>query len=90
LHKNHTWDLVLPPKGRKGVDAPRYKARLVAKGFSQKEGIDYHDVFAPVVKYTSIRALLALVALFDLELEKMDVKTLFLQGELEEKIFVTT
>lgn len=103
LHKNHNWDLVLPPKGCKiigckwvfklkdsspGVDAPRYKARLVAKGFSPKEGIDYHEVFSPVVKHTFVRALLALVALYDLELEQMDVKTTFLHGELEEKIFM--
>jgi hypothetical protein len=103
LYKNDTWDLVLPPKGRKIVgckwvfklkdasldDAPRYKARLVAKGFSQKEGIDYHEVFSPVVKHISIRALLVLVALFDLELEQMDVKTTFLHGELEEKIYMS-
>jgi len=83
LHKNDTWDLVFPPKGRKIVGckwvfklkdaspdivAPRYKARLVAKGFSQKKEIDYHEVFSPVVKHTSIRSLLVLVALFDLEL----------------------
>jgi len=103
LHKNDTWDLVLPPKGRKivgrkwvfklkdaspDVVALRYKARLVAKGFSQKEGIDYHDVFSPVVKHTLIQALLVLVALFNLELEQMDVKTAFLHGELEEEIFM--
>jgi hypothetical protein len=97
LHKNHTWNLVLPPKGRKiidckwvfklkdsspGVDALRYKATLVAKGSNQKEGIDYHEVFSPVVKHTSTRALLALVALFEMELEQMDVKTSFLHGEL--------
>ena len=80
LHKNDIWDLVLPPKGHKIVGckwvfklnvslevAPRYKARLVAKGLSQKEGIDYHEVFSLVVKHTSIQTLLALVALFDLD-----------------------
>jgi len=70
------------------VVAPKYKARLVDKGFSQKEGIDYHEVFSPVVKHTLIQALLVLVALFNLELEQMDVKTAFLHGELEEEIFM--
>lgn len=100
LHKNDTWDLVLPPKGCMIVGckwtfklndasldiAPRYKARLVAKGFSQNEGIDYHEVFPPSVKHNAIQALLALVALFDLELEQMDVKIAFFHGELEDKI----
>lgn len=47
----------------------RYKARLVAKGFSQKAGIDFHEIFSPVVKIVSIRIVLALVALLDLELQ---------------------
>jgi hypothetical protein len=55
---------------------------------NKKHGIDYQEVFSLVVKHTSNRALLALVALFDLELEQMDVKTMFLHGELEEKIFI--
>ena len=82
LVKNGTWDLVELPKDRKtvackwvyklksGVDdtEDRYKARLVAKGFSQKAGIDFHEIFSPVVKIVSIRIVLALVALLDLEL----------------------
>ena len=62
--------------------------RLVAKGFSQKAGIEFHDIFSPVVKLVSIRILLALVALYDLELEQLDVKTAFLHGDLEEEIFM--
>jgi len=57
---------------------------LVAKEYAQKKGIDYNEIFSPVVKHTSIWMLLAIVAQFDLELEQMDVKTMFLYIELEE------
>jgi hypothetical protein len=62
--------------------ATRFKARLVAKGSSQKLGIDYNDVFSPVVKHSSICALLGIVAMDDLELEQLDVKTTFLHSAL--------
>ncbi|GKD78440.1 retrovirus-related pol polyprotein from transposon TNT 1-94 [Tanacetum coccineum] len=65
-----------------------YKERLVAKGYAQKEGIDDNEVFSPVVKHSSIRILLALVAQLDLELVQMDVKTAFLHGNLEEEIYM--
>jgi hypothetical protein len=55
---------------------------------SQKEGVDYNEVFSPVVKHTSIRVILAIIAQFDLELEQLDVKTTFLHGNLEEEIFM--
>ena len=64
----------------------RYKARLLAKGYAQNEGIDYNEVFSPVVKHSSIRILLALVAQFNMELVQMDVKTTFLHGDLEGEI----
>ncbi|KAG8498715.1 hypothetical protein CXB51_005041 [Gossypium anomalum] len=88
LHKNKTWDLVKLPKGTPGVEEPKYKARLVAKGYSQVPGVDFTDVFSPVVKHSSIRALLGIVAMHDLELEQLDVKTTFLHGELEEDIYM--
>ena len=102
LEKNKTWELVELPKDRKmvgckwvfkskkGVDGKveRYKAGLVAKGYSQMEGIDYHEIFSLVVKLVSIRIVLALVALLDLELEKLDVKTTFLHGDLDEDIYM--
>ena len=77
-------------KPKNGVDdkADRYKERLVEKGYSQKEGIDFREIFSPIIKLVSIRLVLALVTLFDLELEKLDVKTAFLHGYLDEDIYM--
>jgi len=101
LQKNATWDLVRLRKGQKvigckwfykkkegnpDVENARFKARLVIKGYTQKNGLGFNEVFAPVVRHISICVLLALVALQDLELEQLDVKTAFLHGELEEQI----
>ncbi len=65
-----------------------YKARLVARGFTQTYGVDYNETFARVAKFTSIRCILALAALEDMEIHQMDVKTTFLNGELEEEIYM--
>ena len=75
-------------EGTAGVKNARYKARLVVKGYSQIAGVDFTDVFSPVVKHSSIRALLGIVAFHDYELELLDVKTAFLHGELEEDIYM--
>ena len=103
LAKNRTWELVSKPPNQKIIDCKwlykikegtsqekkrRYKARVVAKGFIQREGIDFNEVFSPIVKYKTIRLILAFVAQFDWELEQMDVTTTFLHGELEEEIYM--
>jgi hypothetical protein len=84
IEKKGTWDVVRLPKHKKVVhckwifkrkegfspiEPARFKARLVAKGFSQILGIDYNEVFSPVVKHNSIRAFFGIVAMCDLELE---------------------
>ena len=101
--KNHTWTVVKRPENQRvigsrwiykyklgipGVEQSRFKARLVAKCYAQREGIDYHEIFAPVVKHVSIRIMLSMVAQEDMELEQLDVKTAFLHGELKEKIYM--
>ena len=103
LYKNQTWDLVPLPKGKRvigskwvlrkkqtltGTEEVNMKARLVAKGFAQREGVDYNEIFSPVVKHTSIRMLLSVVTDDDLELEQLDVKTAFLHGDLSEEIYM--
>jgi hypothetical protein len=102
LIKNKTWELVSRPPNRRVVSCKwalkhkrdemgriiRLKARLVARGFSQIYGIDYLDTYAPVVKLASIRILLAIAAVFGLEIHQMDVVTAFLAGDLEQEIYM--
>ena len=61
---------------------------MVTKGYIQEEGIDYEDTFSPLVRITSVRLILTIVAHMDLELYQMDVKTTFLNKELNEVIFM--
>lgn len=61
----------------------------MAREFTQKKGIDFNEVFSPVVKHCSIRILMVVVTQFDMELQQLNVKTAFLHGDLEEPIFMT-
>lgn len=102
LMKNDVWDIIPRPKGKLVVTSKwifktkhaadgsieKYKARFVARGFSQKEGIDYEETFAPVAMYTSIRAVLAIAAIKKWKLHQMDVKTAFLNGVVEEEVYL--
>ena len=97
LTTNNTWVIELLPADRKAIGCRwlfrkkgdcRYKARLVAKGYSRKQGIDYEETFTPVAKLTTIRILLALSCENDWEIERMDLKTAFLNGTLEESIYM--
>ena len=101
LH-NHTWELVDLPSGCKPLSSKwifkrkqkvdgsidKYKARLVIKGYRQTEGLDYFDTYSPVTRINSIRMVLAIAALKDLEVHQMDVKTTFLNGDLNEEIYM--
>lgn len=102
LMKNHTWDLVPTPPGVKivgsrwvmtvkfGADGTikRYKARFVVQGFSQTEGIDYFETFAPVVSLTTVRMVLAMAAVQGWNVYQMDVETAFLNSLVSEDVYV--
>ena len=85
------------PKGRKVIknrwlfdvkQDNRKKARLVAKGFSQVGGIDFNEIFSPVVRFETVRLMLALSSLEDWYIEALEVKTTFLYGKLDEEIYI--
>ena len=102
MANNQVWDLIELPKRAKAIgykwvfktkrdfsgNVERYKVRLVAKGFTQKEGITYYETFSHVSKKDSFRIIMILVAHFDMELHQMDVKITFLNGDLEEEVYI--
>ena len=98
---NQTWELTELPVGEKALhnkwvyrikneydDSKCYKARLVVKWFQQKKDIDYSEIFSPVMKMSTIRLVLGILAVEKLHLEQLDVKTAFLHGDLEEDIYM--
>ena len=103
MYSNQVWTLVdalggVTPIGCKWVykekigadgQVETYKARLVAKGFRQKQGIDYDETFSPVAMLKSIRIMLTIATYHDYEIWKMDVKTAFLNGYLEEEVYMS-
>ena len=100
--KNDVWDVVPKLEGKSIVTSKwiykikhvangsveKYKARFVTRILSQKEGIDYEETFTPIARYTSIRLVLAMAAVMKWKIHQMDVKTNFLNGVLEEEVYV--
>jgi hypothetical protein len=100
--RNSVWDVVPRPQDKSVVSSrwlykvkqaadgsvEKHKARFVARGFSQVEGIDYDETFAPVARYSSIRSMLALSAQMGWKIHQMDVKTAFLNGKIEEEVYI--
>ena len=102
IEKNDTWELTTLPEGKKPIgvkwvyktkynpngEVDRFKARLVAKGYKQKPGIDYFEVFAPVARMDTVRMILSLASQNQWKIFQMDVKSAFLNGVLEEEVYI--
>jgi hypothetical protein len=102
LDANATWELVVLPKDKKIIGCKwvykikhnangfvnRYKTRLVAKGSAQTYGINYEETYSPVAKMTTLRIIIAMAATKGWLLHQMDVKNVFLHGELHEEMYM--
>jgi hypothetical protein len=102
IMKNDVWDIVPRLEGKSVVcsrwiykikhatygSVEKYKARFVARGFSQIEGVDYEETFAPVARYNSIRAVISIATKMGWRIHQMDVKTTFLNGIIEEEVYI--
>lgn len=100
--KNDVWDIVPRPAKKSVVTSKwiyeikyvtngsidKFKGRFVARGFSQKEGIDYTETFSPVARYSTIRSIISLASTIGWKLHQMDVKTAFLNGVVEEEVYM--
>jgi hypothetical protein len=102
IMKNNVWEVGPRPEGKSMVGSrwiykikhvadgsiEKFKARFVAKGLSQKEGVDYDRTFAPVARYTSIRAVISLAAKMGWQIHHMDIKMTFLNGVIGEEVYI--
>jgi hypothetical protein len=100
--RNDVWEVVPRLEGKSVVTSKwlykikyvangrieKHKARFVARGFSQIEGIDYDETFAPIARYTSIRSIMAIEAKMGWKIHQMDVKTAFLNGLIEKEAYI--
>lgn len=104
LMQNGTWILIEKPTNQRVIDnkwvfkvkknpddtVDRYKARLVCRGFNQEHRIDYMETFAPVVRFDSLRTILAIAAKKKMHMLQFDIKTAFLNCDFEENVFMRT
>ncbi|GKV47061.1 hypothetical protein SLEP1_g53999 [Rubroshorea leprosula] len=102
IERNNSWELTELPKGKKTIgvkwvyktklkengEVDKYKACLVAKGYKQEFGVDYQEVFAPVVRHDTIRLVISLAAQNSWPVFQLDVKSAFLHGDLDEQVFI--
>jgi hypothetical protein len=102
LDVHATWELVALPKDKKAIGCKwvykvkhntygsmsKYKARLVAKAYAQTYGIDYEETYSPVAKMTTVRAIITMVIAKGWSLHQMDVKNVFLHGDLQEEMYM--